>query len=75
MTARKLITVVIPCYNEAENIERTYGAIKSVLARLAAYDHEIIFIDNVSRFLVIYYLPLAFFSNQPRTRFTNSSSI
>lgn len=48
MANRKLITVIIPCYNEAENIDRTYRAVKGVLTPLSAYDHELIFVDNGS---------------------------
>ncbi len=42
------ISVVAPCYNEFENIERFYTALCSTIDRLHNYDFEIIFIDNCS---------------------------
>ncbi|OHB20938.1 MAG: hypothetical protein A2666_00590 [Parcubacteria group bacterium RIFCSPHIGHO2_01_FULL_47_10b] len=45
---KKLISIVIPCFNEEENIERTYGAVKKVVDSLGTYDFEIIFVDNGS---------------------------
>jgi glycosyltransferase involved in cell wall biosynthesis len=48
MTQRKLISIVIPCYNEEENINNTYKEVKRVLATLPNYEHEIIFVDNGS---------------------------
>ena len=45
---RRLISIVVPLYNEAENIDSAYRAIKAAVAGLAGYDHEIIFSDNHS---------------------------
>jgi polyisoprenyl-phosphate glycosyltransferase len=45
----KLISVVTPCYNEEENVESLYTAVKEIIARLPEYDYEHIFIDNASQ--------------------------
>lgn len=46
----KKISVIIPCYNEEENIEAMYKALKNIFeSKLASYDYEFIFIDNDSR--------------------------
>lgn len=45
----KKISVVIPCYNEVENVELMSFAVKNVLDEaLPEYDYEILFIDNCS---------------------------
>lgn len=45
----KTISIVVPCYNEEENVEAMYQAIAGVFAReLKQYRYEIIFIDNDS---------------------------
>ncbi len=45
----KKISVVVPCYNEEENIENICMAITKELEKLNNYDYEIIFIDNDSK--------------------------
>ena len=47
-TKRKLISIVTPTYNEAENVELLYERIGSAIQHLDRYDFEIIFIDNKS---------------------------
>jgi glycosyltransferase involved in cell wall biosynthesis len=48
--ARKLLTVVTPCYNEEGNVREMCEAIRELFAGpLARYDYEHIFIDNASR--------------------------
>ena len=47
--ARKLISVVTPCYNEAGNVRQLYEAVKAVFTTLPQYRYEHIFIDNDSR--------------------------
>ena len=42
------ISVIIPCYNEALNIQATYKRIITALQPLENYTYEIIFIDNAS---------------------------
>jgi glycosyltransferase involved in cell wall biosynthesis len=43
-----LLSVVIPCFNEAEAIEHSYRAIKDMLASLTDFSHEIILVDDGS---------------------------
>jgi polyisoprenyl-phosphate glycosyltransferase len=46
---RKLISIVTPCFNEAENVEECHRAIRELFdGELAAYDFEHIFSDNAS---------------------------
>ncbi len=45
----KLISIITPCYNEAENVKFVYERIKSVFADMGNYDYEHIFIDNSSK--------------------------
>lgn len=46
---KKLISVLIPCYNEAENVAPISEAvIEEFITKLPQYDYEIIFIDNCS---------------------------
>jgi glycosyltransferase involved in cell wall biosynthesis len=46
---RKLISIITPCYNEADNVEDCCVAISNLFAgELAAYDYEHIFCDNAS---------------------------
>lgn len=46
----KTISIVVPCFNEEENVEPMADALREVFrTRLPAYEYEIIFIDNDSR--------------------------
>jgi len=45
---KKLITIVTPCFNEAENIRELYLRIKKAILNIENYDFEILFIDNSS---------------------------
>ena len=46
----KKISVVIPCYNEEENVGPMAETLVGLFRReLAAYDYELIFIDNDSQ--------------------------
>jgi len=45
----KLISVVSSCYNEEENVEPLYEAVKAIFAGLPQYRYEHILIDNASR--------------------------
>lgn len=47
MSKKKLMSIVTPCYNEAENIDELYRRLVAVMATLP-YDYEHIFIDNAS---------------------------
>lgn len=45
----KKISILIPCYNEVENVEPMSFAVENVLQEaLSRYDYEIVFIDNCS---------------------------
>ena len=44
----KKVSVMIPCYNEAENIEAITGAVAAQMEALPQYDYEILCIDNCS---------------------------
>lgn len=46
----KTISIVVPCYNEEENVEALYEAISEIFKKdLPEYGYELIFIDNDSR--------------------------
>ena len=46
----KKISVVVPCYNEEENVDALAKAVKEeFLINLPGYDYELIFIDNHSK--------------------------
>ena len=48
--SRKTISVVIPCYNEEENVEAICNAVRNTLkTECADYAYEILFIDNCSQ--------------------------
>ena len=45
----KKISILIPCYNEVENVDLMAAAVENVLQEaLSQYDYEILFIDNCS---------------------------
>jgi glycosyltransferase involved in cell wall biosynthesis len=45
---KKLISIVVPCYNEEENVLEMAMRIRDVMRTLPDYDYENIFIDNAS---------------------------
>lgn len=46
----KKLSIMIPCYNEEENVREICGAVISMLKKdLPEYDYEILFIDNCSQ--------------------------
>ncbi len=45
---KRLISVVIPCFNEEENIPNTYRVVKGITDQIGKYDFEVIFVDNGS---------------------------
>jgi dolichol-phosphate mannosyltransferase len=46
---RKLVSIVIPCYNEEANIDELARRLKIVFAEQSAYDFEVILVENGSR--------------------------
>ena len=49
-TKLKTISIVVPCYNEEENVVPLYEAIKAIFSeKLSRYKYEIIYIDNDSK--------------------------
>ncbi len=49
-TDRKTISILIPCYNEQENVEPMSEAIVDLFEKeLTRYDYELVFIDNDSQ--------------------------
>ena len=48
MADRKKVSVMVPCYNEEENVVPISEAIVAQLEKLPQYDYEIVFIDNCS---------------------------
>lgn len=48
MNDKKTISVMIPCYNEEENVRPIYEAVRAQLIGLP-YNYEILFIDNKSQ--------------------------
>ena len=45
---RQTVTVLTPCYNEAENVQALYDRVRAVFAQLPEYRYEHVFIDNAS---------------------------
>lgn len=45
---KKKVSIMIPCYNEAENIEAITSAVAEQMEKLPQYDYEILCIDNCS---------------------------
>lgn len=48
VTDKKLISLVVPAYNEIEVVDTFYGRASSALAAIEGYDYEIIFVDDGS---------------------------
>ena len=44
----KKISIMVPCYNEEENVIPMSEALVAELEKLPQYDYEILFIDNCS---------------------------
>ncbi len=48
MSGKKKVSVVVPCYNEEENVTPISEALVAQMEALGQYDYEILFIDNCS---------------------------
>ena len=47
---KKKISIMIPCYNEQDNVAPISEAVTNIMENeLNAYDYEILFIDNCSK--------------------------
>lgn len=46
---KRLITILIPCYNEEQSIPLLYNALNSVTSALSSYDFEYLFVNDGSR--------------------------
>lgn len=46
---KKLISIVIPVYNEQDNIENCYKRLNQIASSIPAYDFEFLFTDNCSK--------------------------
>ena len=44
----KTVDVIVPCYNEAQNIDAFYDAVQAVAASVEGYDFSYIFVDDGS---------------------------
>lgn len=53
----KTISILIPCYNEEENVREIAGAVVDIMEKqLSNYDYELVFIDNSSTDMTKVYL-------------------
>ena len=48
MVEKKLVSILVPCYNEEENVVPISEAIIKQMEALPQYDYELLFIDNCS---------------------------
>jgi glycosyltransferase involved in cell wall biosynthesis len=48
MSEIRTVTVLTPCYNEAENVRALYERVRAVFQPLEEYEYEHVFIDNAS---------------------------
>lgn len=49
MTAHvRTVTILTPCYNEADNVQALYERVREVFKPLAGYEYDHLFIDNAS---------------------------
>ena len=46
---KKLLSIIIPCYNEEKTVETIYVAITDTMDMLPQYDYEILFINDGSK--------------------------
>ena len=47
--SRKLVSIVVPCYNEEGNVEEVARRVRETMAQFTHLDYEHIFIDNASK--------------------------
>ncbi|MBC7425895.1 MAG: glycosyltransferase family 2 protein [Bacteroidia bacterium] len=68
----KLISVIVPCYNEEEVFETSYKRLTEVLTSLYRYDYELIFVNDGSKDKTIELLKNAVL-NDPKVKAINFS--
>jgi dolichol-phosphate mannosyltransferase len=66
-SGKRLVSVVVPVYNEAEVISVFYERATQALSRIQGFDYEILFVDDGSRD-TSYQLLAGFAANDPRLR-------
>ena len=49
MMNKPILYIIIPCYNEVDNVEAISQAVISEIEKLKKYDYEVVFIDNCSK--------------------------
>jgi dolichol-phosphate mannosyltransferase len=45
---KKILSIIIPTYNEEENIEYAYIELRKMMKTIPKYDYEFVFVDNAS---------------------------
>ena len=45
---KKIISIIVPCYNEEESIRTMYQRVVAVFKKLPRYDFELVYVDNAS---------------------------
>ena len=54
ITRRKKISIMIPCFNEVDNVGPMSEAVVKIMTEdLPQYDYELVFIDNDSSFTLL----------------------
>ena len=48
MSPTKKISIIVPCYNEADNIMKLHNKITAVFETIPTYDYELVFVDDGS---------------------------
>lgn len=48
-STNKTVSIVVPCFNEVDNVVPMSDALMTVMGGLPQYDYEIVFIDNCSK--------------------------
>lgn len=49
MSTRKLVSIVVPCYNEQESLPYLYDAVNNIMVGLPQYRWELLFVNDGSR--------------------------
>ena len=68
----KLISLIVPCYNEEPSIDILYKALDKVTVKLSSYDFEFLFVDDGSKDDTLNKIK-AHAQNDPRVRYLSFS--